>query len=163
MCRLRYGKVSLSRSTLAFELVPQLRLLVAFHGPMPPTDEDWDAWMRAAHELWKIADEGRFLIVSLGGHPSNKQLARLEAFKTRLERVGGRKRCEPITSVISTSVAMRFVVAGITLFNPRIRCFAPAAVQEAYRHLGFTVEASAVAALAVERLRVQISSTSSAA
>lgn len=119
--------------------------------------------MRAAHELWKVADEGRFLIVSLGGHPSNKQLARLEAFKNRLERAGGRKRCEPITAVISTSVAMRFVVAGITLFNPRIRCFSPSAVRDAYRHLGFTADERAVAALAVERLRTQPTSTSSAA
>ncbi len=130
---------------------------------MPPTEEDWDAWMGAAHELWKIADEGRFLIVSLGGHPSNKQLARLEAFKNRLERVGGRKRCEPITAVISTSVAMRFVVAGVTLFNPRIRCFSPIAVPDAYRHLGFTLDERAVAALAVERLRAHVTSTSSAA
>lgn len=163
ICGYAWHEVSFPRSTLAFEIVPQLRLLAAFHSPMPPTDHDWDAWLRAAHELWKMADESRFLVVSQGGHPSNKQLARLEELKGRLERAGGRKRSEPLTAVISTSVAMRFVVAAVTLFNPRIRSFSPAAVEDAYQHLGFTADERAPAAAAIERLRVQVTASSSAA
>jgi hypothetical protein len=134
-----------------------------YHSVEGPTDREWEAWIAASETLWEKAPEFRLLVVSEGGHPSRRQLARLESVKGRLERAGGKKRSEPITAILSASVAMRFIVSAVALFNPKVRCFPTAALAEAHAHLGLTRAEGKNADAAVERLRVKIAQGARAA
>jgi hypothetical protein len=58
---------------------------------------------------------------------------------------------------------MRFVVSGVALFNPKVRCYAPAAVVDAYAHLGLPRALHAAVDAAVERLRAKLASRAAAA
>jgi hypothetical protein len=148
---------------LLFETLTPLRLLVTYHTAAPPSDEEWQAWHDATELLWKNTPDFLLLVVSDGGHPTRKQVARLEEGKRRLERLGGKHRSEPLTAIVSSSVAMRFVVSTVSLFNPKIRCFASTEQQLAYRHLGLAPSDAMLASAAVERLRNEGSGTVSAA
>ncbi len=128
-----------------------------------PTDAEWDAWLHAADALWAETSEFRLLVFSEGGHPNRQQIARVELVKRRSEKIGEKKRSEPITAVVSPSVAMRFVVSTMNLFNPKIRCYSPSALQDAYEHLGLTSAQARVAGAALGRLRARIGGSSRAA
>jgi hypothetical protein len=148
---------------LLFETLTPLRLLVTYHTVAAPSDVEWQAWLDATEVLWKNTPDLLLLVVSDGGHPTRKQIARLEEGKRRLERLGGKRRSEPLTAIVSSSVAMRFVVSTVSLFNPQIRCYASTEQQLAYRHLGLAPSEAMLASAAVERLRNEASGTVSAA
>jgi hypothetical protein len=148
---------------LLFETLTPLRLLVTYHTAAAPSDVEWQAWHDATEVLWKNTPDFLLLVVSDGGHPARKQVARLKEGKRRLERLGGKARSEPLTAIVSCSVAMRFVVSTVSLFNPKIRCYASTEQQLAYRHLGLTPSDAMLASAAVERLRNEGSGTVSAA
>jgi hypothetical protein len=152
-----------SSNNLVFETLEQVRLLVIYQTAKSPTDAEWDAWLHAAAALQTKIGEFRLLVFSEGGHPSRKQIARVELVKRRMERTGGKKRSEPNTAVVSPSVPMRFVVSAMNLFNPKIRCYSPLDLQDAYEHLGLTPAESSVAEAALGQLRARIRGSSRAA
>jgi hypothetical protein len=57
---------------------------------------------------------------------------------------------------------MRFVVSGVTLFNPRTRSFPLTALLDAYEYLGLTRAQVRDADAAIERLRAKIVPTTTA-
>lgn len=145
-----------SSVNLVFETLEGLRLLVSYQNAQPPTDVEWDAWLAATDALWEKGSQFRMLVVSEGGHPSKAQIARVETTKRQQERIGGKERSEPVTAILSSSVAMRFVVSGVTLFNPRIRCYPLAARNAAYMHLSLSAAEASAAEAAIERLRMRL-------
>jgi hypothetical protein len=141
---------------LLFETLEDLRLVVSYQTPVNPTDAEWDAWLAATGEIARKATEFRLLVVTEGGRPNKSQTERLAAVKREMERNGGKKMSEPLTAIITSSAALRFVVSVMMFMNPAIRCFSPAERDRAYAHIALTrVEGTSVDA-ALERLRASV-------
>ena len=138
-------------SNLVFEALSSLRLLVSYQTTYSPSDPEWDAWIDAAqalHAAYALPANGnaiRLLVASEGGHPNGSQIERLRA----------RKRSNPLTSIVSPSVTLRFVASAMTFLNPAIRCFTPTQLDRAYAHLGLTPVDGRFADAALSRLRAQ--------
>ena len=148
---------------LLHEVLLDHQLMVVLHSSTPPREAEWNAWLSATDALWREVERFRLLVVSEGGHPNREQLTRLEQLKRRHQRMGGRQRSEPITAIVSNSVAMRFAVASANLFNPRARCFPPSALAGAYRHLGLSLVGTRAAEAVLGRLRSELHADSEVA
>ena len=138
---------------MVFETLEELRLLVSCEPASNPSDPEWDAWLAAARALHAKTHTFRLLVVSEGGHPNRRQIERLAAMKHQMERLTGKGGAEPLTSIVSSSAAQRFVTSAMTFLNPAIRCFSPEHRGKAYAHLGLTPVEAKLAQAAVERLR----------
>lgn len=135
--------------SLAFEVVPEARLVVLCHTGVIPTDREWDDWLTVmANEVLR-ADGCRFLVMSERGHPTNAQIERLRLTAKRVKASG---RSEPPIAIISPSSAMRIFVNVLMVINPRIRCYAPADHERAFDHIKLTRGERATALAVVERL-----------
>jgi hypothetical protein len=113
--------------SFAFENIEDLELLLSYQGPRNPSDAEWAPYVALLQRLHATRAGYRYLVFSDGGHPSSEQQARLKA------ATEGRK---PPVSIISSSVAIRFVVSIFALFNHRVQCFAPSEINSALRHIG---------------------------
>ncbi len=151
-----------SRS-LTFEVLQDLALVVSYQPAANPSDVEWDRYISAADALVETTGEIRLLAVTEGGHPTRSQVQRFNAEKGESEANGGYGARPPRVAIVSSSAALRFVASVMSFANPRIRCFSPAELDAAYRYLGLEPDSQARVAAAVERLRAQISSSTSAA
>ncbi len=133
-------------SSLVFETLWDLRLLVSYQGPADPTDAEWSNWIVAADALWKKAPEFRLLVVTEGGHPTRQQLDRLRSAK----------RSEPLTVIISSSTLLYFVASIVALFNPHVDCFSPAHRDRAYSRIGLAPEERPAVDATISRLRQKL-------
>jgi hypothetical protein len=88
----------------------------------------------------------RLLVMTEGGHPTKQQLERLRAVNKK----------NPPTSIVSSSMALRFMGAALSFVNPTIRCFAPAQLEKAFDHLGLLPLERQQARQAVERLQREL-------
>jgi hypothetical protein len=131
---------------LAFEILPDLRLIVSWQTAANPTDVEWDEYCRA---IWR-ARAGRPLrgyIVTEGGHPNIAQQRRL--------RAGLGPVSDPV-AIVSSSSALRFVAAASRFFNPTVRCFSPDQGERAFAHLGLAPHEGVLVARVIERLRRRV-------
>jgi len=113
-------------SNLVFRLMPEMRLIISRQNRSAPTDEEWEKWFRVAEALHGDTRGFRLLVFTQGGHPTRSQL----------ERVRAANRTDPLTAIVSPSLALRTFGSALTFINPKIRCFAPAKMSHACVHLG---------------------------
>lgn len=139
--------------SFVFEVIPDLNLLLTYQGRHSPSDDEWDSFVKAIEELSRAPTLYRYLTLSEGGHPTSTQQARIKSV------ANGRT---PAVSIISTSVAMRFVVSVLALINPRIQCFRPDQKMQAYSHIGLKPQDVAIVERRIEVLRSKLPSARAA-
>jgi hypothetical protein len=132
--------------TLAFEIFAGMTLAVLCQTEQQPTDEEWDAYLRAIGPAHAIVTF-RFLVVTDGGHPSRGQQKRLQAVT--------RDR-HPRVAIVSAAASLRFVTSILGLMNPNVRCFHPAQRLEALVYLGIAADQAAAVARIVERVQERL-------
>jgi hypothetical protein len=104
-------------------------LLLLRQSNTSPTDAEWNSTLTLLAEIRAEGLTAKVLVVTDGAGPDAKQRARLETL------LAGK----PVrTAVVSDSLKLRFISAGVALFNPGHRAFARAELQEAYAYLGLT-------------------------
>ncbi|MBC7794629.1 MAG: hypothetical protein H7Z43_13070 [Clostridia bacterium] len=113
--------------TLAFEVHEEASLIVLKHGPGAPSARDWATYLDAFRSLSLRLSEMRILVLTEGGRPLREQQAQLNKV------IQGRSIR---TAIVSSSMAVRFVIAGFALVNPGIRGFASTHHAEAFDYLG---------------------------
>lgn len=131
---------------LVFEELQSVGLVVSYQTVDDPTDAEWERWLDAADSLLEKVGHMRLLVVTDGGRPNGKQIERLRV----------RKRGNPLTSIVSPSMTLRFVVSAVGLLNPAVRCFTPDQRTGAYAHLGLTPIEQRFVEAALARLRGQV-------
>lgn len=134
------------KPNLVFETLVDERLMVSCQTRFNPSDVEWEKWIRAAALLEQRVGIMRLLVVSAGGHPTRAQLDRLRA----------QNKSNPLTSVISSSSALRFLASVFTFINPAIRCFSPSELENALLHIGLSGVSQEHARGALERLERQL-------
>jgi len=104
-------------------------LLLLRESNTAPTDAEWNETLAMLSEMRAEGLTVKVLVVTDGAGPDAKQRARLEAL------LAGK----PVrTAVVSDSLKLRFISAGVALFNSEHRAFTRAEVQDAYTYLGLT-------------------------
>ena len=139
--------------TFAFEVVPELELLVSYQGPVNPTDEEWKAYIEVLARLHQEPNGYRYLTFSEGGHPTGAQQARVKA------AVNGRT---PPVAIVSSSIALLFVGSVLALINRKVVCFRPNQIERAYAHIGLQSRDVPRVEAIVARLRTQVAATRAA-
>jgi hypothetical protein len=139
--------------SFAFEVVPELELLVSYQGPENPTDEEWNAYIEVLARLHQAPNGYRYLTFSEGGHPSGAQQARVKA------AVNGRT---PAVAIVSSSIAIRFVGSVLALINRKVLCFRPDQVERAYAHVAIRESDVPHVESIVARLRARVATARAA-
>jgi hypothetical protein len=136
----------------AFEFLPALSLMIFHHRKRAPTDAEWDSYLAAMSDAAR-PDLPRCIIVTEGAHPNRAQQARLIALvKGRPHRV----------AVISSAVALRFVVSALALVNKAVKAFSPTEYAEAFAHVGVAPREWGNVRAVIEGLRTKVDSTAQA-
>lgn len=147
-------RMIIRRRTFAFEVIEDLELLVSYQGPTSPSDGEWATYLQVLERLHRVPSRYRYLTISEGGHPSGAQQARVKAV------THGRT---PPVAVVSTSVAIRFVVSLLALFNHRVKCFGPEQTDRAFEHIGIGHTDQARVRACIAKLKGQIANQTEAA
>jgi hypothetical protein len=100
-----------------------------------------------------VPNNYRYFTFSEGGHPSGSQQGRVKA------AVNGRT---PAVAIVSSSIAIRFVGSVLALVNPKVRCFKPEQLEQAYSHISVTARDIPRLSAIVARLRQEISANAAA-
>ncbi len=132
--------------TLVYEVLNDARLVVSCQPSALPTDAEWNRWLMAVADLQRKHREIRLLVVSDGGHPT----------RTQIERLRTQNDTNPLTAIVSSSRAYRFMASALTFINPKIRCFAPSEITKAFGHLDLASSEYEPARKAIEGLRRQL-------
>jgi hypothetical protein len=128
---------------LAFEVHDELSLIVLKHGLLAPSVREWNGYLDAFRPISHRLEQMRILVLTDGGRPQRQQQAQLNTI------VGGRT---VQTAVVSSSMAVRFVISVFALLNPGIRGFASFHLDDAFDHLALKPRERAAAASIVLRL-----------
>lgn len=129
-------------------------IYVALHTRITPSDAEWRAWTRSLEDYAKESggDLGRSanLVITDGGSPNTSQ-------RTAVNNIVALGASLPPVAVITSSLLVRTIVRAFTIFNEKLRVFAPDAVREAAEHVGITPsELSVVLAEAVRVERAEL-------
>jgi metallophosphoesterase superfamily enzyme len=111
-----------SSKNLAWAVID--RLFLTAYGPDDPTDQEWDAYLRAIEQHGIVRTMQ--LVITDGAAPTRAQRRRLERLVTGHE--------VPV-AVLSESTAVRVMVSAFAKLNRRLRAFAPADLAEALAFL----------------------------
>jgi hypothetical protein len=108
-------------------------VLLFLHNPRAPSTKEWDDAL-AIMKRYAITNDFRrlrVLVVSDGGGPDAAMRGQLqELFKSREHSLR--------TSVITTSLVGRGIVAAVSWFHPHIKAFSPRSFAGALAHLGLS-------------------------
>jgi hypothetical protein len=107
------------------------RLNVVYHGPLAPTNLEWQRYVNESVALSGGRSDTRVLVLSRGGSPDGQQRQTLE---TAL-----RGRAKPV-ALLTDKVLARAVISAMSLFNPSMKAFPTTALKEASDFLGLTRE-----------------------
>lgn len=125
--------------------------LVFVHGPVAPTDAEWDRAM----DLWARIGTARVraLVFTEGGAPNAAQRA-------KLAKISGDRK--PPISVLTESALARAAGTAISWFNAELRVFPPTDVERALDHLSLSGTDREKALATLTELRARRVGTSSA-
>lgn len=137
---------------MAFELMPDLNVMVCYKGKNSPTEADWDVYVNALEST--SADRPlRILVITHGAHLSRLQQQKLLAFH---------RRRQPKVALLTSATSVGFVASIMALTNPGVRTFLPAQRASAGVHLGLgSADVDAVWAVVDrlhEKLRMMVAS-----
>lgn len=106
-------------------------LNVVLHTQAAPSGRDWSAYVDLLREYGPGRVELLGIVFSDGGGPDSAQRAEM------LGVFGGQM---PRTAIISSNPLVRGVTTAFSWFNANVKAFSPAAVGDAFKHLGVTPE-----------------------
>ena len=132
---------------LEFEWVPDANLLVAYHANGSVEDDLWDDYVHAIHS--NLGPNLRCLVWNEGGRPTSDQQRRL---------VAATEGAKVPVAVVSSSIAVRFVVSALALANRHVRYFSVDQVNAALVYLCKDATQRVAAVAAVERVRKRATS-----
>lgn len=132
-------------------------ILVAVHTSEPPSEAEWNGWVallercgRAVEQdLWRLPN----LVVTDGGAPSTAQ-------RTAVNVLIAQAKTMPPVAVVTDSILVRTLLRGFSIFNPRMRGFAPADFAAAIAHLGLPASEAPSLIQACRRLARELSPSS---
>lgn len=136
----------LGEVNLVFTAIPETQLLVSCQTRFHPSNVEWGRWSVATEELRESTGGLRLLIVTEGGHPTKEQI----------DSVHFSLRPNPLTAIVSPSQALRSFAGALTFLNPKIRCFEPSNMEEAYRYLELNPTFAHRADMVVAQLRIRL-------
>lgn len=115
-------------ANLAFTRIGRCFVLV--QNEQSATDEEWSRWVRFVAGGGE-ATSGRLgvLVMSAGGSPTPKQRKQIHEL---MPRTGGGVE----TAILLPSLVARTIVTAMSLFNPKVRAFAPDRLADALDYLG---------------------------
>ncbi len=128
----------------------QMSVLISVHGVQPPTDDEWEQYVRHCDELMRRhrGDTSRIgaLSVTAGGGPTAGQ-------RERLNGVTAGKSVR--VSIVTPSAVARGIVTALSWFNPAVRAFAPQRFPAALAHLALSTHMQSVARARLASLRAE--------
>lgn len=108
-------------------------LLMALHTESAPSDQEWGEWTDFIGPLSKRVNQDLQrcpnLVITDGGAPSTAQRTAVNVLIAQAETM-------PPIAVVTESLTVRTVLRGLSIFNPRVRAFAPTDMEGALVHLG---------------------------
>jgi hypothetical protein len=126
------------------------RLNVVYHGPIAPTNLEWQRYVTEAVVTSTSRSDTRVVVLSRGGSPDGHQR------QTLITALRGHPH--PV-ALLTDKVLVRAAISAMSLFNPSMKAFASMAFKEAGDFLGLTlVERERVAQLLVE-LELEVDGT----
>jgi hypothetical protein len=135
--------MGVAQQGMVFELLSKERILISYQGPHA-TQEQWDRYISLMQTI-SGASEMRFLVLVEGSPPSAANQLRIRALV---------KREWPV-ALVSSSIAMRFVVSAFSLVNRSIRFFSPEDLSGALVHIGCSRTEALAVHEALHRLQVE--------
>lgn len=136
-----------SRRSLAFEYVTEANCLVLYQTSESPSDAEWDAYLELLRFVQDSNADFRVFVQTEGGRPTPPQQARLAQL------------CSGTgwgTAVVSTALAVRFVVSSLSLTKQNLRYFTPDELAQAYAHLELDESAQQSIERTLERFRAEL-------
>lgn len=127
---------------LEFEWVPSAHLLVAYHANGSVDDDTWDEYVYAVHT--NLGPDLRCLVWNEGGRPTTDQQRRL---------VSATQDAKVPVAIVSSSIAVRFIVSALALVNRHVRYFPVDQVNNALAYLCKDASQRGAAVDALERIR----------
>ncbi|MGK4002653.1 hypothetical protein WMF31_08520 [Sorangium sp. So ce1036] len=120
-------------------------LLIAVHGREPPSDDEWEAYMRTVFD--RPATCSKTLVVTAGGGPNAKQRAAINEFVSK----------NTLTVAICTdALLVRQIGIALSWFNPRVRSFRGNDIAAALRYLDVTGPEAALVHHKVAKMRLEM-------
>jgi hypothetical protein len=114
----------MAKPSMAFVMMGRLSVVV--HTAIPPTEQEWGAWLDAVRAT-PIGPEGiRNLVYSLGGGPSASQRGgAIDLMKDHPHR----------TAIITTSAVVRGIVTAVSWFLKGMKVYPPSQFDRAFEFL----------------------------
>jgi serine/threonine protein kinase len=110
-------------------------VLLALHTARAPSDDEWRGWVAM---IETIANDNRFdlartsnLVITDGGAPNTAQ-------RTLVNTLIAQGKTLPAVAVVTSSMIVRSMIRGFSIFNPNIAVFAPVQIAKAAEFLGLT-------------------------
>ncbi|HET6336921.1 MAG TPA: hypothetical protein VFG30_27035 [Polyangiales bacterium] len=128
---------------LAFEWLPEERVIVLYQGLHEALDSEWDGYLESLTRFHGT-HPGGILVYTEGGRPTRDQQQRL----MNVPPLGW-----PI-AVVSPSTAVRFVVSVFALELPAIQLFAPEQMEQAFAFLGCGPDVIPAIRAAIDRCKL---------
>lgn len=115
------------------------------HTSNPPSDQEWDVYVNTLKRF--DPDKLRTLVFTDGGAPNGAQRQRVN------EALAGKTS---IGAVVTNSVRVRSAVTLLSWFNPKIKAFSPADIDDAFRYLGLSSVEIPRIWIVVDRMRERL-------
>lgn len=129
------------------------RLNVVYHGPLAPTNLEWQRYVTDAVTSTPRSDR-RVVILSRGGSPDGHQR------QTLMDALRGHPH--PV-ALLTDKVLVRAAISAMSLFNPSMKAFAPTAFEAAGDFLGLTLEERERASRLLVELEIEVDGMTQAA
>lgn len=109
-----------------------------------PSDREWDDFLGILVKNHQALDTLKILVLTEGGGPNAAQRKRLEV------ALGGKS---VRVAIVTDSPKARFIASAITFLNKEHRGFSTSEIDQAYRHLGMTLDEQRAATQALAELK----------
>lgn len=130
-----------------FVYAPEGDLMVTVHGALPPTDEEWRAYLEFSRTC--VGRVTRSLVVSSGAGPNGRQ-------RTMLMKEFPEFAPVPV-AIVSASSMTRGIVTALSWFGKKIQAFEPSQLPGALEYLGVPPERHAAVLDRLEKLTGSLS------
>lgn len=131
------------------------RVLVAVHTSGAPSESEWSSWVSFLEKLGAEVDQDLTrlpnLVITDGGAPTTQQ-------RTAVNVLVAQGKTMPPVAVVTDSAMVRTMLRAFSLFNPRIRAFAPSEFGLAITHLGVPATEQKALAQTCRRLEMELGS-----
>jgi hypothetical protein len=140
-----------AKKNVAFGRVDELMVIV--HNRLPPSDEEWSAWLDFNIRNFAPGAMLKCLVVTEGGAPTATQ--RLQMTEKLNEHLAGNPKAFR-GAIVTASAFVRGVVTALSWFHPGYCAFSPAHMGDALTYLEIKEQFHAEVTTLVKTLQGQI-------